>query len=139
MLAHEDRRPPAELQRLARYQRWVIAIVVTQLALWLGWVVLNGPSPMDLDTGFALTLTVVLGVGGAAYTFLLYWTIRDPLTAAVMALASVPPFLGLLTLTVANGAVTRVLRENGVEVGLFGAGRDAIEPEFAWIDEDADW
>lgn len=135
-----ERRPSEELRRIARYQRWLMACVLTQLALWVGCAALSvSGRTFGLGDDFALALTVILGSAGGIYAFLIYWTVRDPLWAAVMGLASMPPFLGVLTLVAVNVTATRALTANGVAVGLFGADADAIAGEFAWLGEDADW
>src|SRR4051812_22203127 len=124
MTEHEDDsdpQPPEELRRVARYQRWLIASVVTQVTLWLAWIglalVLRHPG--DRWETLLLYLTVILGCAGGVYAFLIYWTVRDRFWAVAMGLASVPPFLGVFALTVANGRATRTLEASGVAVGLF--------------------
>ncbi len=142
MPGHDEeiaRRPADELQRVARNQRWIVAVVLAQLALWAGCLFLGltrrGGS---LDLEFPLFLTVALGCVGGIYAFLIYWTVRDPFWAVVMGLASIPPVVGLLTLTVVNGTATRTLNASGVAVGLFGAEPADIDTAFAWLDEDGD-
>ena len=142
-----NERPADELRRVARYQRWLIASVVTQVGLWLGTIVL-----MFADDGVVgsryesllLRLTVILGCVGGVCAFLIYWTVRDPFWAVAMGLASVPPFLGVFALAVVNGTATRELAASGVAVGLFGADADAIPDGsgfgvFDPYEEDAGW
>ncbi len=62
------RRPADELRRIARYQRWLIAVLLAQLLLWVVYVVLSARHGFG-DDGFRFTgiLTVILGcVGGSS-------------------------------------------------------------------------
>ena len=131
------RLPVADLKRLAGYQRWVIACVLAQITMWLGILVMSIVDGGWIDTDVPKFLTWIFGIGGGIYAFLIYWTLRNPFFALVMGLASVIPFLGLLTLTVVNGAASRILNRNGVQVGLFGADLNEIQ-ERAFEFEDGD-
>lgn len=130
-----------DLKRVARYQRWVIACVLSQITMWLCLLVLSVVERERIETDVPLFLTILLGMAGAIYAFLIYWTIRSPFWAVVMGLASIPPLLGLLVLTAVNGAATQALTRNGVKVGLFGADLNKIEADGGgfYDDEDAGW
>lgn len=135
-------RLPAEvLKRVARYQRWVIACVLSQITMWLGLLVLSILNGEWVDVEVPLFLTFVIDLAGAAFSFLIYWTVRDPFWAAVMGLAAVPPIMGLLTMTAVNGTATATLNRNGVVVGFFGADLNEIEEGVlgGYDDEDAGW
>ncbi|WP_439620427.1 hypothetical protein [Gemmata sp.] len=136
------RLPADVLRRVARYQRWVIACVLSQLTMWLGLLVLGILNGEWVDVEVPLFLTFVLDLAGAAFSFLIYWTVRDPFWAVVMGLAAVPPIMGLLTMTAVNGTATATLTRNGVRVGFFGAELNEIEGDWfgAYDDEeDAGW
>jgi hypothetical protein len=128
-----------ELRRIARYQRWVVATLLAQLALWVGYVLLSGGRDVRGGLGFPTILTFILGGVGGIYTFLLYWTVRGPFAAVVMGLGAVPPCMGVLVLLLAHGTATTALRTNGVPVGVFGADLDAIDDRHPYDDEDAGW
>ncbi|MBA4187156.1 MAG: hypothetical protein C0467_03975 [Planctomycetaceae bacterium] len=130
-----------ELKRIARYQRWVIACVLAQITMWLGILILSILDGVWIDSELPLFLTVLLGLAGGVYAFLIYWEIRNPLWAAVMGLASILPLMGLLTLTAVNGLATQILNRNGVTVGFFGADVNTIEEQSGgfYDDEDAGW
>jgi hypothetical protein len=135
------RRSVDELRRVARYQRWIIASVLAQIGVWIAFLVLGLAGAWNgYGSGFdfAVVLTVIFGCVGGIYSFLIYWSIRNPVWATVMGLASIPPAMGILTLTVVNGLATRTLTTNGVEVGMFGANATNIK-EDRWLDEDEDW
>ena len=134
------RRPADELRRIARYQRWVVAVLLAELALWVGYLVIGAVrgEPLAIGMRFPIVLTLILGGVGGVYTFLIYWTIRGPFLAIVMGLAALPPALGTIVLLLANTTVTRILSDHGIRAGLLGAFEADIpddEPE----DDNADW
>lgn len=146
MAAFDDEFGPAErpiegLKRIARYQRWLIAVVLAQLALWGGFIVLsvlNGARNSDVQ--FPITLTFILGCVGGIYVFMLSWELKGPFAALVFAPATVFPCLGLLILTLVNGYASAELKRHGVKVGVFGASAAAIdERPSLYDDEDAGW
>jgi hypothetical protein len=135
------RRPADDLRRLARYQRWIVGVVLAQIALWIGFLLLSlvrGEAVGD-GMGFPLFLTVVLGFAGGLFAFLIYCTVRNPVIGLVMGAACVPPFLGVLALVVVNGVATRALESDGILVGMFGADADAIEDVPGLYDEQDGW
>ena len=130
-----------ELRRIARYQRWVIAVVLAQVALWVGYVLLSwarGDDPVA-GLGFPVRLTIALGALGGIFTFLLYWTLRGPFAAVVMGLGALPPCMGLFVLVLTSATATAALKTNGVPVGLFGVDPHAIDNRRLYDDEDAGW
>ena len=134
-------RPIEGLKRVARYQRWLIAVVLAQLALWAGFIALTilgrGREP---DMQFPVVLTLILGAVGGIFVFLLSWELRGAFAALVFGLATVVPCMGLLILTMVSGYATTELRKHGVKVGVFGASFAAIdERPSLYDDEDAGW
>jgi hypothetical protein len=136
------RRAADELRRIARYQRWVIAIMLAQAALWVGYLLLSyarGENPRE-GLGLPVRLTFILGGVGGIFTFLLYWTLRGPFLALVMGLAAVPPCFGMLVMVVASAKATEVLKQNGVRVAwLFGAFDGDIHDYEELDTDDAGW
>jgi hypothetical protein len=132
------RRTADELRRIARYQRWIIGIMLAQLALWVGYILIAAARGADVHAGLRLPtiITFALGGVGGIYTFLLYWTIRGPFAAVVMGLGAVPPCIGLLVLLTVNGAATAVLRANGVRVWLLGGAIEGDIPDWEGGDEE---
>jgi uncharacterized membrane protein len=129
-----------ELKRIVRYQRWLLAVVLAQLALWGGFiaVMVLGGGGTGLD--FPVALTFLLGAVGGVFVFLLSWELRGALAAVVFGAATVIPCLGLLVLTIVNGYATAELRKHGLKVGLFGASGTALdERPSPYDDEDAGW
>jgi hypothetical protein len=136
-----ESRPAEELRRIARYQRWLIAVVLAQLALWGGFIALSvlgrGREP---DMHFPVILTLLLGCVGGIYVFMLSWELRGAFAAVVFGFATVVPCMGLLILTMVNGYATTELKKHGVPVGVFGANLAAIDERASlYDDEDAGW
>ena len=135
-------RSAEELKRIVRYQRWLIAVVLAQLALWLGFIGLTalgrGRGP---DMEFPVVLTFVLGATGGIFVFLLSWELRGAFGAVVFGLSAVIPCLGLMIITLVNGYATTELRKHGVKVGVFGASPESVDerPDPYEADEDAGW
>lgn len=146
MAAWDESGWPAErsadgLKRIARYQRWLIAVVLAQLALWLGFIALtvlnSGRAPVIYLPG---VLTLVLGGVGGIFVFLLAWELRGAFAAVVFGLATFVPCIGLIVLTLVNGYASAELRKHGVKVGVFGASLADIDlRESLYDDEDAGW
>lgn len=137
----EGERSVASLKRVARHQRALIAVVLAQLALWAGYlgltVLSRGRNP---GVEFAVLLTFVLGAAGAVYVFRLSWELRGGFAAVVFALATVPPCMGLIVLTLVNSYASAELKRHGIKVGVFGASeRDVLARPSLYDDEDAGW
>lgn len=137
-----DERPPDALKRIVRYQRWLIAVVLAQLALWGGFIAIMALSGgRGTTVGFPVALTFLLGAVGGIFVFLLSWELRGPFTAVVFGLATVIPCMGLIILTLVNGYATTELRKHSIPVGLFGASLTAVDerPSPYAEDEDEGW
>lgn len=146
MTADGDEFGPAErsvddLKRIARYQRWLIAVVLAQLALWGGFVALIAlGGPGDARPQLPVVLTFILGGVGAVFVFLLAWELRGPFVAVALGLATVLPCMGLFVLTLVSGYASAELKRHGVKVGIFGtAPADIDERPSLYDDEDAGW
>jgi hypothetical protein len=141
-------RPADELLRIARYQRWLVAVVLAQLVLWAGFIALMVLGSREPDGGragaavrFPIMLTLILGGVGGIYVFLLCWELRrGGFVALMLGAATVVPVLGLLVLTLVNGYATTELRKHGIPVGAFGASpTDITNRPSPYDDEDAGW
>jgi hypothetical protein len=132
-----------DLKRIARYQRWLVAVVLAQLALWVGFIALVGLGGMrnaDRAMQFPSVLTLILGAVGAVFVFLVSWELRGAFAAVAFGGATLIPCVGLLVLAMVSGYATTELRKHGVKVGLFGASLDAIdERPDPYGDDDAGW
>lgn len=134
-------RSPDALRRIVGYQRWLIAVVLAQLALWLGVVALTAAAGgRGNELRFPVTLTLVLGAVGGIFVFLLSCEIRGAFAAVVFGLATVVPCMGLVILTLVNSYASAELKKHGVKVGLFGASSaDVKDRPSPYDDEDAGW
>ena len=148
MTAWEDDRPGGErsaeeLKRIVRYQRWLTAVVLAQLTLWLGFIALMVLGRGDVVDAmeFPVVLTFILGAVGGIFVFLLSWELRGAFAAVVFGLATVIPCMGLIILTLVNGYAVTELKKHGVKVGLFGASLADVDarPDPYAADEDAGW
>jgi len=135
------RRPADELRRIVRYQRWVVAILLAQIALWVGYIAIGlvRGAPVVGGLRFPTLLTFILGGVGGIYTFLLYWSIRNPFIAIVMGAGTVVPCIGVLVLLAANTAATSILKDHGVRVGFLGAFESDIPDDSLADEDDAGW
>ena len=137
-----DAEPSAEwVARIARYQRWLIGVVLAQLVLWCGFIALlvigGGRGP---GINLPLALTVILGCVGGIFVFLLSWELRGTFAALVFGAATVVPCLGLIVLTLVNGYATNELRNHGKTVGVFGAKAARVGHRPSLYDaDDAGW
>jgi hypothetical protein len=134
-----------ELRRVAQYQRWLAAVLLTQLVLWGVVAALHGLDlwlvPLAAGVRFPMILSVILGGVGAVYVLLLYWVIRGPVLAVVMAAGCVLPLIGVLVILSVNATAINVLRSHGVRVRFF---QGAIEGDLdddrpLYDDADASW
>jgi hypothetical protein len=137
-------RSAEELKRIVRYQRWLIAVVLGQLALWLGFIALTVLSRGRISEkafNFPIVLTFILGAVGGIFVFLLSWELRGAFAAVVFGLATFVPCMGLVVLTLVNGYATNELKKHNVKVGLFGATLADVDerPSPYEDDEDAGW
>jgi hypothetical protein len=135
------RRPAEELRRIARYQRWVVAVILAEVALWVGFIAISWlrDSPFNDGLRIPIVFSFILGGVGGIFTFLLYWTVRGPLAAMLHGLTAVPPALGTLVLLLANTTATTVLKNHGVRVGIFGAFEADIPDDPPDDEFDGDW
>ncbi len=133
----------ADLRRVARYHRWLVAVLLAQLGLWFAYLFLGcmGFNVFD-NARLPVILTFILGAVGGIYTFLLYATIKRPIVGIVLGLAAFFPCLGILVFLVVNGTAAVVLRAAGVKVGMLGVHPDAIPEDYDVLpedDEDPGW
>ena len=125
-----------------RRRRWLIAVVLAQLALWLGFIVLGalGGGFGGDAISFPVVLTLLLGGVGGVFVFLTAWELRGAFAAVVFGLSAVVPCMGLMVITLVNGYATAELKKHNVPVGVFGANlADIDDRPPLYDDEDAGW
>ena len=134
-------RSSEELKRIVRYQRWLIGLVLAQLALWAWWGVLSvtGAGRGPNEGARILLGAVVLAAG--AFVFMLESTLNGVAAGLFGGLLSLIPGLGLLFQVMANQAATTDLKKHGLTVGAFGASPAEVDTHWCPydIDEDTGW
>src|SRR5262245_38177448 len=109
-----DRRPgersSEELKRIVRYQRWLIGLVLAQLALWawMGVLSVTGAGHRPHQGAELLLGSVILAAG--AFVFMLETTLNGVLAGFFAGVLSLIPGLGLLFQVMANQAATTDLK-----------------------------
>lgn len=119
------------LKLVASGQRWVIAVVLAQLALWVGWLLLALARKVNGDPEPAFVLSFLLGLVGAVCVFRLAHAVRGPGAAYLYGLAAVVPVLGLIVTLLINGYASDELKAHGIVPGFFGASDGTIEARTA--------
>ena len=139
----EGGRTAEELRRIVRYQRWLVAVVLGQLALWLGFIALGllGAGFGGDAINFPAVLTLILGGVGGVFVFLTAWELRGAFAAVAFGLMTVVPCMGLMIIVLVNDYATKELKKHGVPVGIFGASLADIDDRPSLYDdsEDAGW
>jgi hypothetical protein len=139
----DERRPPADLRRIALYQRLLILCLLAQLLLWVGYVVaVTTGLARDNGEGAVLALIWTAGIGllGGAIVFLVTAKLDGAALGLMLGALTVIPCLGLVAITAVSTRATAALRANGVRVGLFGARSSDIEAGAGGFDPDEyDW
>lgn len=137
----EGERSSEELKRIVRYQRWLIGLVLAQLALWAWMGVLSVAGAGARPNGAAHLLLGAVILAAGAFVFMLESTLNGVLAGLFAGALSLIPGLGLLFQVMANQAATTDLKKHGLTVGTFGA--SAAEVDVCRcpydIDEDAGW
>jgi DNA-directed RNA polymerase subunit RPC12/RpoP len=118
-----------ELRTIATTQKFLIICILVQVVMYL--VVMSQqrqrppapPSPMALVASLVLLIAWVAGIVCA---FVLAIKVYKTAIGILMGLLAAIPCLGLLILGLINGRTNRTLKDNGIDVGLFGANLSKI-------------
>ncbi|GIW91876.1 MAG: hypothetical protein KatS3mg109_2308 [Pirellulaceae bacterium] len=105
-----------DVYAVARYQRGVIVCLLLAIILNIAQVFI--PEPFRLLGGLAL---LTAGVASMVFVILLAIKVYHPILGVLLGILALVPCIGLLALLVVNGKATRILQENGIRVGFFGA------------------
>ena len=139
----EGGRTAEELRRIVRYQRWLVAVVLGQLALWLGFIALGllGAGFGGDAINFPAVLTLILGGVGGVFVFLTAWELRGAFAAVAFGLMTVVPCMGLMIIVLVNDYAPTALKTPGGPGGTCGASRPdiAARPPLYDHSEDAGW
>ena len=110
----------AELKQIAQYQRGLILSVLGQIV----GIILSGAgnaSHAPVLQLLAGLLMIVAGIAGLVFVVLVALRLYSTASAIMLAIAMFIPCVSLIVLLSLNGAVTKRLREHGINVGFFGA------------------
>ena len=105
-----------DLRSVARLQKGMMVCILLYLVAMISQTVLV-PEMLPIVGLVVLTVALV----GAIFLALLTMELYGIGWGALMSLLSLLPLIGLLVLLAVNGRATRLLRKNGISVGLLGA------------------
>lgn len=106
-----------DLRPVAIYQK----VINVCILLYLGAIVARLfliPDPLVLALGFGVLLVALTGM---VFTVLLSLKLYGVGLGILLGVLTLIPVVGLIVLLVVNGKATKVLKQNGVQVGLLGA------------------
>lgn len=115
------------LKRLAGGQRWVIAAVLAQVALWGCWFVLTAFGKTRGGPEQVYPLSFVIGLGGAVCVFRLAHETRGALGGYLYGIAAVVPVIGLIVTLLVNSYASEELKKHGLTPGFFGVNDAQID------------
>jgi hypothetical protein len=114
--------PPGrtDLRTIATRQKAIMFCILAQLALLARFAL-----PPGLQIIFSL-VSFAVAITGAVFIFMLSMAVYNTGAGIVLGILAIVPLLGLLILLIVNGKATKILRENGIRVGLLGAKTNEI-------------
>jgi hypothetical protein len=132
------------LKRVAGAQRWVIASVLAQVALWGCWFVLTAFGNTRGGPDQVYPLSFVIGLGGAVCVFRLAHETRGAVGGYLYGIAAIVPVIGLIVTLLVNSYASEELKRHGLTPGFFGVNDSQIDTvrtsEFDAADfEDEGW
>lgn len=110
-----------DLKKVAKYQKGIIACIAIYLVAMVGLFTI----PYELRYVIEF---IILGTGivGAVFVFLLAIKVFGTWLGILFGLLCLFPCLGIFVLLGVNGKATSILKENGIQVGLFGAKNSSL-------------
>lgn len=110
-----------DLRKVATYQKGILVCIL----LYFGAVVSQFLFPPELVIVPAL---MIIGVALASmvFIFLLAMKVYSTGFGIALGIGALIPLIGLFILLMVNGKATRILKENGIHVGLLGANLSQI-------------
>lgn len=110
-----------DLRAVAQYQRGIVGCVGVYLII----VVLQFALPVENRWVLGLFLLPLIPIA-TVFVFLLSTKVYPMATGIVMGILTLIPCIGIIPLLIVNAKATGVLKQNGIEVGLFGANSKQI-------------
>lgn len=121
--SNEPPRPPGgpslsrdDLRQVAFFQKGVVGCI----GVYMISVALSFAFPQEFRLLLLIPVVIVI-VTGAVFVVLLALKVYPPAIGILLGLLTLIPCLGLISLVVVNGKATSILKQHGIEVGLFGA------------------
>ena len=110
---HDDQE---KIKRVAMYQKGVLVCLLLQLMAIAG--ALAGPMAIQALLGYGL---IVLFFAGAVFVLLLAMICYGTSTGVVAGIVALIPCIGVIVLLIVNNSATKLLKKEGIRVGLLGA------------------
>jgi hypothetical protein len=110
-----------DLRAIAAHQKIILLCILVHLLALVAQFLLSPDGRLVLSIG-----VVAVGIVAAIFIFKLALRIYSTGQGVMLAILTLIPVIGLVSLLVVNTKATRTLRENGIPVGLLGA-RGPIE------------
>jgi hypothetical protein len=113
-----------DLRAVAKYQKGIIICILLYLVTLFGqFAVPEG------FRGYVYWAAILVSVAGTAYVFLLCTKVYRPGVGVLIGLLALVPVIGVVVLLSVNGKATKILRQNGIRVGLLGADLSQVRLE----------
>lgn len=115
----------SEIREIAKWQKWILRIVVANILIMLGVVMIAAASG-NPEQGVGVAAGGLIQVTSCALSIVAIFLIFRLARALrqipwIYAIAAIFPCIGLISLLVLNHFATTTLRAHGVKVGLLGA------------------
>lgn len=110
-----------DVRSVAKYQKGILICILVYLMTTIGQFAV----PLEFRIVVAVAILAV-GLVGAVFVFLLAMKVYGTPLGIFLGVLSLLPLIGLIVLLMVNGKATRVLKQNGIKVGLLGADISSI-------------
>ena len=110
-----------DLKRIAVYQKNILVCILVYFIAVFGQFALPDGARILVAIG-----VLCIAIVGAVFTFLLAMKTYGSGLGILLGVLCLLPLVGLLVLLAVNGKATRVLKQNGIRVGLLGADLSSI-------------
>ncbi len=105
-----------DLRSVAKYQRGIMLCILGYFVA----VICQFALPPSLRLVLAVGV-LILGIAGTVFVFMLAMKVYSTAQGVLLGILTLVPCVGLVVLLMVNGKATKVLRQNGVKVGILGA------------------
>ncbi len=113
-----------DLRRVGVYQKGIIICILLYFVLGIAqaFIVPSVPADARLIVSIATRLCVLgLFLTATVFVVLLAMKVYSPVLGVVLGVFTLVRCIGLIVLFLVNGKATKVLKQNGIKVGFFGA------------------